>query len=227
MKRSRKNSVNNDNFRTYNDVFKFVKKWLNGANMYKSTILRKINLIEKKMRKLKFAAIAIIAVVALGACKKGENDPFLSLKSRNARITGVWDLTEGSTSTVNTTTVSGSTTTDTETNTYTSTTLTNNDNGTVVSIPYTQSIDIRKDGTYTRTIVADGSTNEFTGNWWWVNSKKKKVRIAFDDDYGSMYIDRLKNKELVLTLNQTDSDTQTGYSSVSTYTQTFTFEKNK
>lgn len=37
-------------------------------------------------------AIALIATIFVG-CKKGENDPFMSLLSRTARITGVWNLT--------------------------------------------------------------------------------------------------------------------------------------
>ncbi|MFT6503677.1 MAG: hypothetical protein ACJASQ_003815 [Crocinitomicaceae bacterium] len=178
-----------------------------------------------KMRNLKFAAIAIIAVVTLGACKKGENDPFLSLKSRNARITGVWNLTEGSSSSTNSETFSGATTTDSQSTTTTATTQTQTDNGSSTTIPYTQTMEIMKDGTYVRTVVADGSTQTNTGNWWWENSKKKKVRIAFDDDYGSMYIDRLKNKELVLTYDETYSNSSSGYSSTNTYTSSMTFEK--
>jgi hypothetical protein len=38
-------------------------------------------------------AIALIATI-FGGCKKGENDPFMSLLSRTARITGEWELTD-------------------------------------------------------------------------------------------------------------------------------------
>lgn len=44
-------------------------------------------------------AMATIALVAgtstFTSCKKGENDPFLSLRSRKARLTGEWTLKEG------------------------------------------------------------------------------------------------------------------------------------
>lgn len=50
------------------------------------------------MKKLMFA-LATIALVAgtstFTSCKKGENDPFLSLRSRKARLTGEWTLKEG------------------------------------------------------------------------------------------------------------------------------------
>ena len=178
-----------------------------------------------KMRNLKMAAIALIAVATLGACKKGENDPFLSLKSRNARITGVWHLTTGTSSSSDATTLAGVTTTDTQSTSYTETTMTQTDNGVSTTIPYTESMEIKKDGTYTRTTVSDGTTYTSTGNWWWENSKKKKVRIAFDDDWGSMYIDRLKNKELVLTYDESGSTSATGYTNTYSYTQSMTFEK--
>ena len=35
----------------------------------------------------------VVGSTVLTGCKKGENDPFLSLKSRDARITELWKLT--------------------------------------------------------------------------------------------------------------------------------------
>ena len=32
-------------------------------------------------------------MLATPSCKKGENDPFLSLSSRKARVAGAWDVT--------------------------------------------------------------------------------------------------------------------------------------
>ena len=73
--------------------------------------------------------------------------------------------------------------------------------------------------------LEDGTTYTNQGNWWWINSKKKKVRIAFDDDWGSFYIDRLKNKELVLKIDESSSTSQSGVSSSSTMSGTWNFEK--
>lgn len=43
-------------------------------------------------------ALAVAAIVApsFQSCKKGENDPFLSLRSRKARVAGEWDVTKHS-----------------------------------------------------------------------------------------------------------------------------------
>ena len=40
-----------------------------------------------------FIVFALLSVTIL-ACKKGENDPFLSLSSRKARLAGEWKLTK-------------------------------------------------------------------------------------------------------------------------------------
>lgn len=53
------------------------------------------------MYNLKYSAFAAFALVALAiptftGCKKGENDPGISVKSRDSRISGVWKLTGGS-----------------------------------------------------------------------------------------------------------------------------------
>ena len=42
---------------------------------------------------IKLAALAlVIAATSFSGCKKGENDPFLSLKSRKSRAAGEWKL---------------------------------------------------------------------------------------------------------------------------------------
>jgi hypothetical protein len=40
-----------------------------------------------------YIVLVVMAGIFMFGCKKGANDPFLSLQSRTARITGVWDLT--------------------------------------------------------------------------------------------------------------------------------------
>jgi len=44
------------------------------------------------MKILKYTAVALLLSSTLLSCKKGENDPFLSLKSRAARLDGEWIL---------------------------------------------------------------------------------------------------------------------------------------
>jgi hypothetical protein len=42
------------------------------------------------------AALILIIVLSFSNCKKGQDDPIISLKSRKARLTGVWTLMGGS-----------------------------------------------------------------------------------------------------------------------------------
>jgi hypothetical protein len=174
-----------------------------------------------KKNNFKFALVAVLSLAFLAACKKGENDPFLSLKSRNARITGTWNLKTETTTQTN----AFSGTTEVYSTSYDGTNMTVTDPGGSMSYSYSQTIEINKDGTYKMTRVQDGTTYENQGNWWWVNSKKKKVRIAFDDDWGSFYIDRLKNKEMVLKIDESSSTIQSGASSSSTWSGTWEYEK--
>jgi hypothetical protein len=39
-----------------------------------------------------FLSIALLVAVATGSCKKGDEDPFISLRSRKARLTGEWQV---------------------------------------------------------------------------------------------------------------------------------------
>jgi hypothetical protein len=75
------------------------------------------------MKKLTQSVLAILVVASsITACKKGEDDPFLSLRSRDARLIGEWKLTA----------VTGKTTaTSTETVTDPSGTLTTTENLTI------------------------------------------------------------------------------------------------
>jgi len=46
-------------------------------------------------RKIMILSMLLIgATVILNSCKKGEDDPFITLHSRKARLTGEWKLTE-------------------------------------------------------------------------------------------------------------------------------------
>jgi hypothetical protein len=48
------------------------------------------------MKNIKLLLLFVILIsTILPSCKKGENDPFLTLRARKARITGEWRLTSG------------------------------------------------------------------------------------------------------------------------------------
>lgn len=49
----------------------------------------------QKINNIQVITIFLILVSTFSACKKGENDPFFSLKSRKARLVGEWKIAEG------------------------------------------------------------------------------------------------------------------------------------
>lgn len=163
--------------------------------------------------------ISILVLSLTQSCKRGENDPFISLKSRDGRITGTWNLVNLEISEVD----NGSTTTIT----YDGTTLTINEDGNVDSYLYSHEMTIEKDGTYERELYNDGDTYKNTGHWWWLHDKQKKTRIAFDDDGNSFYIDQLKNKELILQYQYEFNSTGGSGSSLETRYYLATYEKAK
>ena len=178
-------------------------------------------------------AIAIIGLTTISSCKKGENDPFLSLKSRKARISGEWQLVDGSST--NTNTFGGIT--DTYTTTYTSSSYTSSGGATYA---YTEKMTIEKDGTYEVQITDDGDSFTVKGVWFFsgkvkdldLKNKEAIVMVAqeysepgyvetYEGLYGGdvMIIDQLKNKEVIFKGEYTSSST--GYSSTNSYERTF------
>ena len=132
---------------------------------------------------MRIGATAVLFISVLFSCKKGENDPFLSIRSRDARITGVWNLTE--LTEISSSTVSGTTVSDT----YTILNGVDSDGDSRA-----EKWEINKDGTYLATSTFNGNVYTSSGYWNWVDSKKNKIAIRID---GSTFrIDRLSNKEL-------------------------------
>ena len=183
------------------------------------------------MKKIIVMLVAAGFLLAMPSCKKGENDPFLSFKSRDARITGVWNLTSVDAVYTNTTVNSGTITTNTSTTTYDGSLMTNtwtSGGGGSNSSSYSLKLTIEKGGTYKMVETDDGNVSDFEGYWWWLADNKKKTRIAFDDDNNSFDIDQLKNKEMIIKSDTYYKDTDTSGDSdedVDTYTATYTKEK--
>ena len=143
----------------------------------------------KNMKKLIILSLAAIALMAnLSSCKKGENDPFLSLKSRKARVVGEWTVTkeEGTSQDISKISFGGVTVTTTtnETSTYngalyTSTSVTTSSAGgnpleNTYNDVYTQSYTFEKDGSFTLETVYTGQnyTEKIEGTWAFVGKSK-------------------------------------------------------
>jgi hypothetical protein len=141
------------------------------------------------MKKLIILSLAAIALMAnLSSCKKGENDPFLSLKSRKARVVGEWAVTmeEGKSQDISKISFGGVTVTTTtnETSTYngtlfTSTSVTTSSAGgnpleNTYNDVYTQSYTFEKDGSFSLETVYTGQnyTEKMEGTWAFVGKSK-------------------------------------------------------
>jgi len=171
----------------------------------------------------------IVTFVLFNGCRRGEDDPFISFRSRKARVTGKWKMTSiKRTSTYNSTTeiftANGSTYTRTELNS-------NGANSSKTGI-YTYEITFKKDGTYTGQINEDGNIANIEGKWNFtggVGDMKDKSQITLyetsykdrDDTYtftGHYFNDtydlkELRNNKMVWYTKYTDTSTSSYYSS--------------
>jgi len=133
--------------------------------------------------------IAILLATAFVGCKKGENDPALSLLSRKARISGVWTLTSADYSYIK----QNNNNTNQTDYTYDGTNLTETEDGDGVSYPYTETLTINKDGSFVYVTTEqhdDAFNNTYTetytteGFWYFVGGVdeleiKNKERVEF------------------------------------------------
>ena len=141
--------------------------------------------MKTKINFLLFAGI-ILASLAMNSCKKGENDPFISLKSRDARITAKWKLTKiegtnvnGTPSVTQTIRFNGTT--------YSETYSTGNSNSATGSFEMT----IDKKGTlnYSETFTPSSGTSDVesgTSEWYWIDSDKSKL-FWFSNIYTNLF----------------------------------------
>lgn len=123
-------------------------------------------------------SICFVSILMLLGCKKGEDDPTISFRTRKERFVGDWNLTRGfvsstSKNSVVNTSYSGSV--------FTTTTSLNPD--LILSGSYTRTLSINKEGTF---IDETYKSSEFTkeqGLWTFLEGNN---------------IEKLKNKEAVL-----------------------------
>jgi len=144
------------------------------------------------MKKSIILGLSVIALaVNLTSCKKGENDPFLSLSSRKARLAGEWTLTNETNNDVyngnngvNDYIQTTASIYDGTTRTGTETTVTNGQIATDQLTPqvYTQQLTIEKDGTFILSYISADGSEKYEGNWVFLGKNKST---------------KLKNKEAI------------------------------
>jgi len=194
----------------------------------------------------KITIVLFISVIAFSGCKKGEDDPGISFRSRTARFAGEWTLTSMDKTTIQTSSYYSSTTHET----YNGSTLTNvftveGLSPQTTTRSYVETFNTEKDGTYKFTKVDDGDTYAEAGNWMWLDENDNmdienkeavlltatKIIEGDDSDTYSgksnldgnvMLLKRLANKEMVVLIeySSTDSDGNTKtINGTYTYTQ--------
>jgi hypothetical protein len=186
--------------------------------------LRKKYIMKKSIALLGMALLVFTSVLITG-CKKGEDDPFISLKSRDARITAKWKLTKAE---------------GTSTNTFAGTTYTttSNFNGTVYTITYSSGdvdsysyaleMEILKGGEMTSTETEDGEITTSKDVWFWTNNTSDKTGLYLGGlDEVIFNVQGLSSKELILNINNEESQTADGQTTTSKSSTTWTFEKGR
>jgi hypothetical protein len=183
----------------------------------------------KNRKNMKKLFIITLALGLLVSCKKSENDPGLTFRSRDKKIVGEWTIesaenfniaVNGANKTETTTKYAGSTIT-------TTITTGSNSNPTVGTVSLKGVLNIEKNGklkyTETSTTGAITATKTFNGNWSWGNSKRNKTHLilSFPLSYNSSLmpktalstefryeIDELRAKKMVLKSDYSSSSQQ-------------------
>lgn len=193
---------------------------------------------------MKTSQIAILGVVCmtcilqLTSCKKGVDDPLLSLRSRKARLIGNWELIDFTYNSFDghefrplNYSYQGSFK-DGIVTVKERSQIDNVFHDTTYQYPYSYHIHIRKDGTYWYREKEGSVTLEQQGTWIWESSAKRKSEITLRSDWQqtpnghrSYHVQELRNKKLVLAGNwnwiYTDSR---GYADTRIHQAIYTFE---
>lgn len=130
-----------------------------------NTFAKIIKLNKFIMRKVLLHLMAIAFTMSiLNSCKKGSEDPFISLRSRESRLKGEWNLSAG-TATI----IDGATTTN---KTFDGSMVTIITNGQSQTYAHTEKMEFLKDNVYKSTKLNDANLEICEGYW------------AFMDGYG-------------------------------------------
>jgi hypothetical protein len=184
-------------------------------------------------------------ILNMSSCKKGENDPFISLQSRKARINGNWKLKEGTsrsyyeykdgTRMETETYIESFTSSAFEKEVYSGSSLVYQSQGT-----YSSKIEFKKDGSFTWKILEDGFAYSRSGSWNFnsgvgeAKSKELLVLTVLERDQTKITtnqiteifkIKELRSNKLVLTNLVEESDGTDYRYFKSKYEEEFVFEQ--
>lgn len=153
----------------------------------------KNNLFIRKINQFLIFFALMGSFILTASCKKGENDPFFSLRSRKARLTNQWHLKSG-TETIHSLGLQLQVK-------YSETVKSINDS----AYSYSEIIEFKKNGEYTWTITTNNSTLTEEG-YWEFGRKNKEL------DY--------KSKEIVYLIAQSITSSGAQFSETNVYSGT-------
>ncbi len=192
-----------------------------------------------------------IITLCLSSCKKGDNDPFLSLQSRKARLIGEWKVTNevitASETYIDSNLSINSIYDGSKKMNYIITQTSSNNKSSKDSTYYSQTLSLKKDGTYEQSIIyLNGVNLKITEGAWEflgkseINKLKNKEAIYLTttkttiyngietniNDYSNLdgrtiMIDQLKNKKLILKVDNSFRNENTMISGKSITTTTY------
>jgi hypothetical protein len=189
------------------------------------------------MKKILLITAFLISIIAISiSCKKGANDPFFSIRSRDSRIVGIWKI-HGISIDSTVTTISSlkdESSTFHTTYSYDSLRIFSAPNGNTRDSVYKEILTINEDGTFTDSISSkkNGATifklRVVKNEWYWTTDKKNKDGIVLQG-YGTYKLDRLAWKELILISNRENvnySNKTLSYGSNVKVTKVLTFKRS-
>ncbi|MFH2143220.1 MAG: hypothetical protein ABIJ97_12410 [Bacteroidota bacterium] len=173
----------------------------------------------------KFKLLLTMAVMLLIAgCNKYEEGPYFSVLTKNARVTGEWELVEYNNI--------QSTSDATSTYTFDGNMMTFSGkyyNGweyidTTFSNPYSLNVTIEGDGTYEWNSTENGAIYKRNSTWTWLDGKTEKEQLSFKLN-GNYIIQKLSNNEMILFTFSNYENNSGGSFYFSNSESIYTFEK--
>ncbi|MFM9945079.1 MAG: hypothetical protein ACKVQB_07565 [Bacteroidia bacterium] len=192
------------------------------------------------MKNLKFSTAIVLLVLLTGTfqgCKKGENDPFLSFHSRDARLAGDWEMTDVNSETTVTFTSTSNPTPVVNTSTVTYANGEQTMSGSTSKSRFNVDVKIEKNGQITMTLENFDSKGgslgitEERGYWVWGSTAKRKSTVVITiKDIGGVSlngvwnVDQLKNKEIIFKKTNYTKGSNSNSTTESTGETTITFK---
>jgi hypothetical protein len=180
--------------------------------------------------KIFYLVLILLGTSIFISCRKGDEDPFISFRSRDARITAEWKLIKfESVRTTSNTSGSSQVTTSNYNGSFITSSIENSE-----PRAYTLVLNIKTDGTCQ--VDEDGANKSSSaGRWFWLNTAQRKTDISINSfgdytnvfDGGTYEVLGLRNSELTLKsyYKRSYNSGSSNGSNNEEYKATYTFEK--